>query len=341
MQKRITTIDKLLDEEGNIKHPGYSTELLLEYNRNDIKANKWRIKEWDYYLISNKDYAIALTIDDNSYMGLVSASFINLKDKFEKTVSKMFWFPNGKTNLPSSSKSGITQKSGKDYSCKFTVEDNKRILECNIENFYNDKPYKVYIELTNEPQDSLVIMTPFEKKKHFYYNQKIVGFKANAKVEFDGQEYILNEDTYGLLDWGRGVWTYSNTWYWGAGCYKVNDQLIGFNLGYGFGDTSNASENMLFIDGKHIKLEDITFEIPKNEKGKDDFLSPWKIYSQDKSFDSTFTPTINRHSNTNALIIQSNQNQVFGLLNGIVKVEDKTIEFKDFPCFFEKVINRW
>ena len=26
----------------------------------------------------------------------------------------------------------------------------------------------------------------------------------------------------------------------------------------------------------------------KNEKGKDDFLSPWKIYSQDKSFDTTF-----------------------------------------------------
>ena len=341
MQNKITIADKLLNEDGNLKHKGYSTELLLEYDRNDIKAPKWRIKEWDYYLIYNKDYAIALTIADNSYMGLVTASFIDLNNKWEKTLSKMFWFSNGKVNLPASSKSGVTKKDGKGYSCKFEVLENKRTLDCHIENFYNDKPFTAHFELLDEPKDSMVIATPFEKKKHFYYNQKIVGFKAIGTVDFDGKTFDFKDDTLALLDWGRGVWTYSNTWYWGAGSAYIDNQIIGFNLGYGFGDTSAASENMIFIDGKHIKLEDITFDIPKNEKGKDDFLSPWKIYSSDKSFDTTFTPTINRHSNTNALIIQSNQNQVFGLLNGVANVEGNKIEFKDFPCFFEKVINRW
>jgi len=342
MQKEIRTKDKLLDEKGELKYRGYSTSVLLEYNRRDIKANKWRIKEWDYYLISNKDYAIALTIDDNSYMGLVSASFINLKEKWEKTVSKMFWFPNGKLNFPASSTFGNVEKSGKGYSASFKIDGNKRILECNMDNFYNNKPYRVYFELTDEPQDSIVVATPFNKPKYFYYNQKIVGFKARGKIEFDGEVIEFNnDDTFALLDWGRGVWTYSNTWYWGAGCERIDNHLVGFNLGYGFGDTSAASENMLFIDGKHIKLDDITFDIPVNKKGKDDFLSPWKIYSKDKSFDAIFTPTINRASNTNALIIQSNQNQVFGKLNGKVKVNNETIEFKDFSCFFEKVINRW
>ena len=341
MQNKITKEDKLLNESGNLKHKGYATELILDYKREDIKARKSRIKEWDYYLISNKDYAIALTIDDNSYMGLVSASFVNLKTAWEKTVSKMFWFPNGKTNLPPSSKEGITFKEGKGYHCKFEVNKDKRILDCSIDNFYNNKPYKVHFELTNEPEDSLVIATPFEKEKYFYYNQKIVGFTAKGFVEFDGITYEFNDDTYALLDWGRGVWTYSNTWYWGAGYDKVDGRMISFNLGYGFGDTSNASENMLFIDGKAIKLEDIVFDIPLNEKGKDDFLSPWKIYSNDLSFNALFTPIINRHANTNAIIIQSNQNQVFGKLNGTLKLEKETIEFKDFPCFFEKVINRW
>ena len=129
MQNKITTVDKLLDDNGNLKQAGYSTELLLNYNREDIKANKWRIKEWDYYLVSNKDFAIALTIADNSYMGMVSASFINLKEKWEKTVSPMFWFPNGKTNLPKSSKEGITQKEGKNYSFKFSVENGKRVFK--------------------------------------------------------------------------------------------------------------------------------------------------------------------------------------------------------------------
>lgn len=34
-----------------------------------------RLKEWDYYLISNGHIAVALTIADNSYMGLDSISF--------------------------------------------------------------------------------------------------------------------------------------------------------------------------------------------------------------------------------------------------------------------------
>ena len=78
MNTEIKEKVKLLNEKGELAHPGYSTSLIQEYNRNDIKAKKFKIKEWDYYLIYNGNYAVALTIDDNSYMGLVSASFVNL-----------------------------------------------------------------------------------------------------------------------------------------------------------------------------------------------------------------------------------------------------------------------
>jgi len=341
MQNLINKKDDLLDENGNLKHKGYSTNLILDYKREQIKANKFRIKEWDYYLVYNDNYAIALTIDDNYYMGLVSASFINFKENWEKTISPMYWFPKGSVKLPTSSKEGDSIKIGKNYSFKFMVKDNKRILDCKIDNFMNKKPYSIYFELTDEPNDSMVIATPFKKEHHFYYNQKIVGFKAKGKVEIDGKTIEFNDNTYGLLDWGRGVWTYSNTWYWGAGCGKINNDIFGFNLGYGFGDTSNASENMLFINGKAIKLDKVIFNIPQNKKGKDDYLSPWEIISNDGVLNLTFNPIIDRNSNTNALIIQSNQHQVFGLLNGTIKLENKIIELKDFTCFFEKVINRW
>ncbi len=341
MQNLINEKDDLLDEFGNLKHKGYATSLILDYDRNKIKANKSRIKEWDYYLVYNKDYAIALTIDDNYYMGLVSASFINLKEKWEKTISPMYFLPKGKVNLPPSSKEGDAIKEGKNYSFKFINKKNTRVLECRIDNFLNNKPYIINFELTNEPKESMVIATPFNKDKHFYYNQKIVGFKAKGYVTINDERIEFNDDTYALLDWGRGVWTYSNTWYWGSGVRKVSDDLIGFNLGYGFGDTSNASENMLFINGKSIKIDKITFNIPKNKKGKDDYLSPWEIVSNDGIINWIFTPIIDRHSNANVLIIQSNQHQVFGTVHGSIKLEDKVIEIKDFTCFFEKVVNRW
>ena len=83
MNKLIQKKGKLLNEKGELENPGYSTSLIQEYSRNDIKANKLKIKEWDYYLIYNDSYAIALTIDDNSYMGMLSASVINLKEAKE------------------------------------------------------------------------------------------------------------------------------------------------------------------------------------------------------------------------------------------------------------------
>ena len=44
----------------------------------------------------------------------------------------------------------------------------------------------------------------------------------------------------------------------------MNGKPFGFNIGYGFGDTSAASENMLFYDGTAHKLDDVTFHIPKD-----------------------------------------------------------------------------
>ena len=69
MQHEITRRIPLLDEKGNLTEPGYAKKLLPAYRRRDIKANKLRIKEWDYYFIGNGRYGIALTIADNSYMG--------------------------------------------------------------------------------------------------------------------------------------------------------------------------------------------------------------------------------------------------------------------------------
>ena len=75
MQTKLTP-GKLLDKLGNLNEAGYSTSLIRDYNRDDIKAGKLRIKEWDYYYIGNDKFGIALTIDDNSYMKLGSVSVL-------------------------------------------------------------------------------------------------------------------------------------------------------------------------------------------------------------------------------------------------------------------------
>lgn len=331
----------LLDEKGNLSEAGYAFDLVKEYRRKDIKGLKSRIKEWDYYFINDDEYGIALTIDDNSYMGLVSVSILDFANHQEWTKSYMKWLTFGETNFPSSSKEGDVFTEGKKYSMFFQNKNGKRHLVCHMKNIVKGKDFSCDIVLEPTNPNSMVIATPFKKKKHFYYNQKINLLKARGYFVFGNLNHQLKKGSLGVLDWGRGVWTYSNTWYWSSLNASQYGHRVGFNLGYGFGDTSAASENMFFYDDKAYKLEDVTFNIPKNQKGKYNFLDKWELTSKSGDINLIFHPIIDRYANTNALIIQSKQHQVFGYFSGRIKLENETIVLDHLLGFAEMVKNRW
>ena len=165
---------------------------------------------------------------------------------------------------------------------------------------------------------------------------------AKGLVKFDGKEYLFDDKTsFAVLDWGRGVWTYSNTWYWGSLSGLVDSQPFGFNIGYGFGDTSCASENMLFYKRKAHKLSQVTFNIPMKD-GKEDYMKPWTFTSDDGRFEMDFVPIIDRASCTDVKIICSDQHQVFGLFTGTAILDNgEKINIKDMLGFAEKVRNKW
>lgn len=343
-QAEIILEDNLLDDEGNLLHTGFARKLYLKYDRNRIKAKPSRIKEWDYYLIYNNNYGLALTVADNGYMGMLSASILDFKKPCETTKSVMTWFPMGKFKMPASSVTGDVVFSNNKVSAKFKNDNGKRNLQFVFKNFKDKKDLIAKIELSCEPKESMVIATPFDKPKHFYYNQKIVGFKAKGTVKLDGDVIMQFDDldSRAILDWGRGVWTYKNTWYWGAGCGMVNGHELGFNIGFGFGNTKAATENMIFYDGVAHKLEHVNIEISSLDKKSEKYMLPWKISSSDGRFEMDFIPIIDRFSNTDIGIIGSNQHQVFGVYTGKLILDDGTvIEIKDFLGFAEKVINKW
>ncbi len=333
----------LLNKKGHLAQAGYATKLVKSYDRKAIKAGKLRIKEWDYYLVYNKDFGIALTVADNGYMGLISASFLDFITGETQTLSPMIFMTLGKLNLPSDSEAGDIHYKDDKLEISFTHEKGGRRLKLNIPHFYKRASLFVDVVLTPTIEESMVIATPFKrKKKAFYYNQKILGMRANGSVNYKNQHYVFNpEDSYGMLDWGRGVWTYDNTWYWSAAHGQINGKTFGFNLGYGFGDTSAATENMVFYDGAH-KLEHVTFNIPKNADGTLDYLSPWTITSSDGRFESKFTPILDRSANTSFGVLLSDQHQVFGYFDGKTILDSgEEIHFNNFLGFAEKVRNKW
>lgn len=333
---------KLLNDEGNLFQAGYANSLVKEYDRKAIKAKKSRIKEWDYYYVGNDKYGVALTIADNSYMSLCSLSFLDFDKKEDNTKSIIKFFSNGKLNLPSTSKEGDVTFKNKKVEMTFKHENGKRHLICFWKKFTKNKKdvrLDLYLEETNE--DSIVVATPFDKPKHFYYNQKINCLKSNGYVKIGEDIYGFNEGSWGVLDWGRGVWTYKNTWFWSSMSGTFEGKRIGFNLGYGFGDNTSHSENIFFYDDKSFKLEDVHFDIPITKGGKDSYLEPWKFRSLTGDINITFTPIMNRHANMNVGVIKSLQNQVFGTFSGNFLIDGQEYFFTEMPGFAEKVTNKW
>ena len=346
MQHRITAEGPLHDEKGRLTETGYATSLIRTYDRTRIAANRLRLKEWDYYCICSDRFALALTIADNGYMMMDSISLLDFVRNTQQTKSVMGIPPFAKRDLPLTSRTGDILVRGKEYEMAFENNGTRRRLHGWMDRFPNaahGQKITFDITLSDEPKDSMVIVTPYrESPKAFYYNQKINCMRADGTIRCGEQEYLCRpSETFAVLDWGRGVWTYDNTWFWGSASGLADGIPFGFNIGYGFGDTSAASENMVFYNGTAHKLNSVTFEIPSKD-GKDDFLSPWRFSSDDGRFEMAFRPVMDRSAKIDLLVLCSDQHQVFGRFSGSVILDNgEKIEIRDLMGFAEKVRNKW
>lgn len=329
-QARITRPAPLLSDDGTLACVGYATSLLLEYDRKRIAASKLRVKEWDYYLVNDDEYALAFTIGDLGYMALVSASLMDFAKGTFITQSTFGVMPLGRMNMPSTSSFGVSSYADRNAAMTFQVADGLRRLIVSFPNFEGDNSLVAEIILDEEPRDSMVIATPWaEDKKAFYYNQKIVGMRAIGSFALGTLYHTFDgTNSFGLLDWGRGVWTHDNTWFWGVAQGNQNGRRFAMNLGYGFGDTTAASENMLFIDGVSHKLGRVDFGIPVRDEAAEtvgdryDLMAPWHVTDDEGRLDLTFTPDIDRCDYVDLKLVVSDQHQVFGLLNGFAILDD-------------------
>ena len=343
MQHRITTPGPLHDEKGRLTETGYATELIKTYDRERIAAGRMRIKEWDYYAVCSDRFALALTIDHNGYMTMDSISLLDFGENTQATASKISLPVFSPRSLPPTSREGNVRVSGRGYEMAFDNDGKQRHLYGHMDSFTKESGISFDLLLTDAPPESMVIVTPYrDDPKAFYYNQKINCMRVSGSISCGDRIYACSPaDTFAVLDWGRGVWTYDNTWYWGSASGLAGEVPFGFNIGYGFGDTSAASENVLFYDGKIHKLSRIRFEIPMKD-GKEDYMSPWTFSSDDGRFEMRFEPIMDRSAKIDLKLICSDQHQVFGRFSGTAVLDDGTeIAVRNLTGFAEKVRNKW
>lgn len=342
--QRLLDEGALLDSSGKLVQAGYALSAVKKYDRDAIKASPLRIKEWDYYAVTDGEYFLALTIADIGYISMASASIVDCPGGKYKTSSAIGFMPLGRTGFPSSYEQGdVFLRVGK-RRFSFVNDGTARRLKCEFPGFKDGKTLSADITLTCPQRDNMVIATPFDgDDRAFYYNAKLNCLTASGYFELGGKRHNFDPAvSLGVLDWGRGVWTYRNTWYWSSlSCY-VDNVRFGFNLGYGFGNTSAASENMLFYDGKAHKLDKVTFNIPSAPQGGENYSGEWTITDNEKRLRLTFIPEVDRYDGINLGVLKTDQHQVFGCFYGKAVLDDGTVvELSGQRGFAEKVYNKW
>ncbi len=180
---------------------------------------------------------------------------------------------------------------------------------------FDGKPLSAEIALRTAPaHESTVIVIPIRSNR-FYYNRKMNCLPAEGWLQIGDQRTEITPETcLGNLDWGRGVWEYRSFWVWASASGFLPDRrTVGLNLGFGFGDTSAATENTLILDGRIHKLGQVDFTYDPAR-----LQAALAHDAPDGRLDLTFEPFLERVAATNLLVITSEVHQMFGRYRGTV-----------------------
>lgn len=334
MNKQIKQIN-FFNEEGCIAKPGWSTDLVWKFDPNRMAANYNDFKAWDYYLVMNRDYGVSFSIAFTGSFSRLTATFLDFKNKIQRRNNAIL---HDDIHQPNNDR-GAVYFNNSETEGWYIRKPGKHYIKIDFKNFDGGDDYICNFTLDVPEADKMVIATPFqEDKKCFFYNMKLNCMKATGTLIFGNKTYEFTPDKdFAVLDFGRGVWPLNNRWYWGSGSGIVDGIDFGFNIGYGFGDLSAATENMIFYGGKAHKFNNIQFNIPS-----DSYMKPWTIVSDDDRFVMDFHPVLDRDADVNLPKGKSIQHQVFGNYTGKAVLDDgKVINVKNFFGFAEDVINDW
>lgn len=345
VQHEVTQPSPLLDAQGNLAQVGWARQPLWDCNLEAVRfypwllqpLQRWRVKRWDYYGVTTPTHFYAFTLADLGYAGQVFAYVVDFEAHSHHEETLTIPLARG-IFLPRNSTEGSSRYEGPKARMSFRAEPEGRRLSVTWPTFGGSGlTAEVFLQLPPQ-HESMAITIPIGRKR-FYYNRKLNCLPAEGWIAYRGQRVALEPEIHsGNLDWGRGVWEYQSFWVWASASGFLSDQRrVGLNLGFGFGDTSAATENALILDGRIHKLSHVDFIYTSNN-----FMAPWRMVAADGRLDLTFTPFYDRTAATKLVIITSEVHQLFGHYNGIaITDEGETVQIQNLIGFAEEHHARW
>jgi hypothetical protein len=342
-QHELQTPSLLLDERGRLTQAGWSRQPLLDCNLENARfyslrfLQRFRVKRWDYYGVTTPTHFFSATIGDIGYLGSIFVYLIDLATSEYHEETLTIPLAPGIT-LPRNSTEGESTFDNGKARLAFQAESQARRVSVTWPNFGGrDLSADVTMRLPPE-HESMTIVIPIAGNR-FYYNRKVNCMPAEGWIKWgDTRIEIQPANSLGNLDWGRGVWEYNSFWVWAsASGFLPDGRTVGLNMGYGFGDTSAATENALILNGRVHKLAQVDFSYDSSA-----FKRPWKMTAPDGRLDLEFVPFVERVAKTDLQVLSSEVHQMFGRYRGTVMADDgESIRLDGLVGFAEEHHAKW
>ncbi|MFF5994127.1 DUF2804 domain-containing protein [Lysinibacillus sp. KU-BSD001] len=334
-EREILLPTLLCDKKGNLNPEaiGYARKPIIDCN---LSGHFMRKKKWNYWCVYGEDILFSATISHLDYAAVCFVYFLEYET--QRYVEKTIVIPLGtKVKMPTQVLETVSYGNS-ELHIRISYFNGDTHLSVTCPNFDGER---LQAELTiHHPadDDSLNVVIPWNRQL-FQFTAKHHTLPTTGIVKIGERRYTFNEEeSYAVLDFGRGVWPREATWNWGMASQKMRGRRIGLNFGGKWTDGTGMTENAVFVDGVMTKIhEDVLFYYdPTN------FMKPWTITSKfSDTVNLTFTPFFERVAKTDAKLIRSEVHQLVGYYNGYVQLENGALRISQMLGCIEEHLAKW
>lgn len=317
----VTEATPLLGDDGTLAAHGWARGPLMQYDRALIQPEReGQLREWEYYAVFAPDFAIGLTLAD---LGFLSFSILTLEDYETGDVHDALLVGDAEAlDFPFTPfENTLFEVETGSVEYRFDGDHRTITVLAGQEGTANRMEARVRLA-DSEAVQSIAVSHLFDEPGEFFYENKRVSMPATGTVLVGDTTYDFGEgESFGVLDWGRGVWPDDVKWTWGHFTGMTGGRTVGINMGTVNGDDTPGTADAVIVDGVLHKLPQSEWEYDLDE-----IMAPWRFTSEDGAIDLTLTPDFD-DSTVLALgpTLTLTRWKVHGVIEGTVGLDDGSL----------------
>jgi len=333
-EAEVTAPVDLCTPDGSVLNPAARGWSRTPLHRANLGDSGGRNKRWDYWAVLAGDVVVSAVYANVDYVGLADvwwADLVTGESGGHGIVSDTgaFVLPERSGTAPLCiDRDGLT----------LTIEDDAAGTHLRAQWAEPDGRAGRLDAVVALPagHESLNVVIPWNEQL-FNYTSKHQARPATGTLVVGDREIAIGGgagDAWGVLDVGRGRWPAQITWNWGGGAGRVDDHVVGLQIGAKWTAGTGFTENGIIVDGRLTKLgAELEWKYDWDAP-----MEPWHIVDPGGQLDIVLSPRYDKFTKGAG----GGTHQVFGTWSGRVTTDDGvTVEFADLQGFAEEARQDW